>query len=98
MKLKKFLKPLETAGLKCNIYTCYKKGEDFEEELVYIGSMRDIPYWIVNYEIGFCDNDPDAVGLDPISWTHGLKQSYNDNEDLDSQYQGFCIYLKEEQK
>lgn len=94
MKFKKWLKYIDTAGLMCNIYITYQKKGAIEgtyktdSDLVYVGSMRDIPYWLVDYEI----DKPDTNG-EPIYYAM-LKANEND-ETWTKDLKGFVIYLKE---
>lgn len=95
MKFKKWLKYIDTAGLMCNIYITYqKKGKvegtyETDSDLIYAGSMYDIPYWLVDYEIDKSDADGE-----PIYYATNLKANENDEigtKDL----KGFIIFLKE---
>ena len=90
MKLKKWLKPLGTAGLSCNIYIQHEKTDGtLDEDLIYAGSMWDIPYWLVDYKIAPNDTNGEA-----ISWCSCLYKDIND-ENGTLGYDGFCIYLQE---
>ena len=90
MKLKKWLKYIDTSNLNCNIYLKYEKTDDtFDYDLIYAGSMYSIPYWLVDYNI----EEPDKDG-EPISYTNWLKKNVDDDEPTKG-YGGFCIYLEE---
>ena len=91
MKFKKWIKYLDTAGIKCNIYISYTQQGENKADLIYAGSMYDIPYWLVEYEI-----DEPELGAEPIYYTHGLKTHIdNDNKEENKDCNGFIIYLKE---
>ena len=89
MKFRDWLKYVDTSCLKCNIYLKYKKNGTFDYDLVYAGSMFDIPYRLVEYKI----EEPDKDG-EPICYTNWLKKDINDEEPTQN-YSGFCIYLEE---
>lgn len=87
MTLKKWLKPIETIGIKCKIYMNYKRNV-FEADCLYFGSMYDIPYHLVDYQIGYCTGDPEVEG-EPIFWALL-------DEELNTY--GFVINLKENEE
>lgn len=90
MKLKKWLKYIDTSNLNCNIYIKYKKPDKtFGNDLIYAGSMWNIPYWLAEYEI----DEPDKDGKS-IEYTTGLRKNVNDEEGTKN-YNGFFIYLVE---
>ena len=81
MKFIKWLKPMDTAGIKCNIWI----GDD----CVYAGDMYDIPYWLGDYEI-----DDEDINGEPIAWCHQIRSTV-DNEGGTEGLNGFVICLKE---
>jgi hypothetical protein len=83
MKLKKWLKYVDTASCKCNIW--------IDNDCVYAGIIYDIPYWLVDYELD--DRDKHSQ---PICWCHKIR-STPDNEDGTEGLNGFVICLKEEE-
>lgn len=89
MTLKKWLKPIQTAGLQCKIYMNYKCAGDFEANCEYSGSMYDIPYHLVDYQIGYCAGDPAVCGEEPIYWALLNEESKT---------YGFVINLKESEE
>ena len=90
MKLKKFLKYIDTATLNCNIYITYKKQSgEFGSDLIYAGNMYNIPYWLVDYNI----DEPDVDG-EPICYHSNLYTDIDD-EEATKGYSGLVITLKE---
>ena len=81
MKFKKWLKYVDVASCYCNIWI----GDDY----IYAGSMCDIPYWLVDYELDDTNKyDP------PICWCYRIKSNPN-NESGTEGFNGFAISLKE---
>lgn len=92
MKLSKWLKPLETAGLKCNIWIEEPKLDGtYDEYCAYAGSMYGIPYWLVDYEIAPNDENGEA-----ISWCHRIRKTIDDENGTEG-INGFVITLKEKE-
>ena len=81
MKLKKWLKYVDTIGINCNIW--------IEEDCVYAGVMSDIPYWIVDYELD--DRDPKERS---IYWANQIRSTIDDENGTQG-LNGFVISLKE---
>lgn len=86
MKLKKWLKVIDPIGINCNIYI----GED----LIYAGSMSDIPYWLVDYPISKYNDEEDQDS--PIWFGHKIRKSTEDVEGTEG-YNGFVISLNEKE-
>ena len=92
MKFKKWLKPMDTAGLNCNIYIQYEKMDGTEDaDLIYAGSMWNIPYWLVEYNIA-----PNDLNGEAIAYCHNMYKNIDD-ETGTPDYNGFCIYLQEKE-
>ena len=92
MKLKKWLKPLDTAGLKCNIWIEYQKTDGtYDEDCVYAGSMYDIPYWLVDYHLSPTDENGEA-----ITWCHQIRSTIDDENGTPG-LNGFVITLREKE-
>lgn len=92
MKLKKWLEPMDTAGIFCNIWMQYIDREgNLQEDFMYAGSMWDIPYWLVDYKIAPNDENGEA-----ISWVGRLRQN-EDDEGGTPGLDGFCIYIQEKE-
>ena len=81
MKLRKWLKYVDTASCKCNIWI----GSD----CAYAGTMYDIPYWLVDYELD--DTDKNVL---PICWRYQIRSTIDD-ENGTYGLNGFVISLKE---
>jgi len=91
MKLSKWLKPMDTSGLHCNIYITYKKPDGtIDSDMIYAGSMYEIPYWLVDYNI-----TPNDENGESIYWAHGLKKNIDDEEGTFDKV-GFVISVYEE--
>lgn len=94
MTLKKWIKPLDTCGPFCNIYIEYEKKVtegvwEKDEDLIYCGSMYNIPYWLVDYEIA--PNDENGKS---IFYSCGLKEKLGDEKGKPERA-GFVITLRE---
>ena len=90
MKLSKWLKPMDTTGIHCNIYIEYERTDGTKDnDMIYAGSMYEIPYWLVDYDIA-----PKNENGESIYWAHALRKSEND-EIIDFNTTGFVITLKE---
>lgn len=94
MKLRSWLKPLDTSSLNCNIYIMYQKkvAEGVWEtdcDLIYAGSMWNIPYWLVDYDIAPNDEDGES-----IFYAHNMHKTVDDEKGTQG-YDGLYIYLKE---
>ena len=81
MKLRKWLKYVDAASVKCNIWI----GDD----CVYAGSMCDIPYWLIDYKL----DDTGEYGV-PICWCYQIRSNPNDEGGTPG-LNGFSIILKE---
>ena len=88
MTLKKWLKPIDTSSIKCKIYMNYKCSNKFDADCIYSGPMYDIPYHLVDYQIGYCAGDPEVDG-EPIFW------ALLDEKEPD--IYGFIINLREDE-
>ena len=91
MKLKKWLKHMNTAAIKCNIWIEYEKTDGtFDEDLIYVGSMYDIPYWLVDYKLSPTDENGEA-----IQYSYQIRKTMDDEGGTPG-YDGFIITLREE--
>ena len=85
MKFKKWLNQIDTGGLVCNIYFA-EDGDDAEP--IYCGSMWDIPYWLVDYQIAKYEDHY----IKPIEFRHNIRKNINDEHGTKG-YNGFVIIL-----
>jgi hypothetical protein len=90
MTFKKWLSKLDTCGLACNIYFT-EDGDDAEP--IYCGSMRDIPYWLVDYQIATYKD----YYTKPIEFRHNIRKNINDAHGTEG-YNGFVIILTEQKE
>ena len=88
MTLKKWLKPMDTCGLFCNIYI------DNDDDPIYCGSMWDIPYHLVDLKIAKYSNPADKS--EPIFYAHDIRKTINDEKGT-KDYNGFIICLTEKE-
>ena len=90
MKLKKWLKQISTAGVHCNIWMDYQKTDGtWDSDLIYAGSMYEIPYWIVDYSLS-----PVNENGEPIYYAHNIRKNVSDEAGTKG-YNGFVICLRE---
>lgn len=88
MKFKRWLNQIDTTGLACNIYIA-EDGDDAEP--IYCGSMFNIPYWLVDYQIAKEDENK------PIWFANNIRKNIND-EHATKDYGGFVITLTEQKE
>ena len=94
MKLKKWLKHVDASSFQCNIYLQYETQIDegvkeTKYDLVYAGSLWEVPYWLVEYKIAPNDKDGEA-----ISFCHSMFEDVDDECGTEG-YDGLCIYLQQ---